>query len=109
MSSPKVGSNRGAIQVAFSLAALLEHIERSPGPINAHQYQKVVRGLKDALSGPIPDSALAELLRRYPSAVAVHEELHYQTHGLSCTLSQSHVSSEVLALQAVQRAASVRR
>lgn len=61
-SSPKVGSNSGAIQSTFSLARLLEHIEHSGRPINAHQYQMVGRGLKEALSQPFPDVALAALL-----------------------------------------------
>ena len=104
MSSPKVGSKSGAIQIAFSLAHLLEHIEHSGGPINAHQYQKVVRGLKAALSEPIPDAALAAILDKYPSAAEIHESLHYESTGLSRTSIESNVSSEVLALQALQQA-----
>lgn len=109
MSSPKVGSTSGSIQIAFSLAHLLEHIEHSGGPINAHQYQKVVRGLQAALSEPIPDAALAALLDKYPSAAEIHESLNYETSGLSRTPLESNVSSEVLALQALQRASTRRR
>ncbi len=109
MSSPKVGSNSGAIQVAFSLAHLLEHIEHSGGPINAHQHQKVVRGLKAALSEPMPDAALAALLEKYPSAAEIHESLNYETSGLSRTSIESNVSSEVLALQALQKDSISRR
>ena len=108
MSSPKVGSNSGSIQVAFSLAHLLEHIERSGGPINAHQYQKVVRGLQAALSEPIPEAALAALLDKYPSTAEIHESLNYETTGLSRASLECNVSSEVLALQALQQA-SIRR
>lgn len=109
MPSPKVGSNRGAVQVAFSLAHLLEHIEHSGGPISAHQYQKVALALKAALSDSLPEAAMATLLEKYPAAAEIHESMNYETAGLSRASLESNVSSEVLALRALQRASLRRR
>jgi hypothetical protein len=103
MSSPKVESFRGSVQIAFSLAHLLEHIELSGGPVSADQYQTVVSRLKDALSASIPDAALAAVLRTYPSAAEVYENLTYATSGLSLASLESNVSSEVLTAQVLER------
>ncbi|MFM9915299.1 MAG: hypothetical protein ACKVOX_05785 [Rhizobacter sp.] len=103
MSSPNVESIRGSVHTAFSLAHLLQHIECSGGPVNAEQYLKVVSRLKDALAGSLPDVALAAVLRTYPAAAEIHENLTYETAGLSRASLESNVSSEVLAAQVLDR------
>lgn len=103
MSSPKVDSVRGSVHTVFSLAHVLEHIERSGGRVNADQYQKVVSRLAEALSGSLPEVALAAVLRTYPSAAEVYENLTYAGSGLSRASLESNVSSEVLAMQALER------
>ena len=103
MSSPKVESIRGSVHTAFSLAHLLEHIERSGGPVNAEHYLTVVSRLKDALAGSLPDVALAAVLRTYPAAAEIHENMTFETSGLSRAPLENNISSEVLATQLLQR------
>ncbi len=103
MSSPKVESIRSSVHTAFSLAHLLDHIERSGGPVNAEHYLQVVSKLKDALAGSLPDVALAAVLRTYPSAAELHENLNYEMAGLARASLESNISSEVLAAQVLER------
>ncbi len=103
MSSPHVESIRASVHTAFSLAHVLEHIERSGGSVDAESYRNVVTRLKEALSGPLPDVALAAVLRTYPSAAELYENMTYETAGLSCSSVERNVSSEVLAAQAIER------
>ena len=103
MSSPKVESIRGLVHTAFSLAHLLEHIERSGGPVHPDQYQKVVARLKESLAGSLPESALAAVLSTYPSAAEIYENITYEHAGLSRAPLEINVSSEVLAVQLLER------
>lgn len=103
MSSPNVESIRATVHNAFSLAHLLDHIERTGGTVDADSYRKVVARLQEALSGDLPDAALTALLRTYPSAAEVYENMNYQTAGLARASLERNVSSEVLAAQAIER------
>jgi hypothetical protein len=103
MSSPKVESIRGSVHTAFSLAHLLERIERSGQPINADHYRTVVSKLKAALSDALPDVALTALLRTYPSAAEIHGNLNYEQAGFCHSWLESQVPSEVLAAHAMKR------
>jgi hypothetical protein len=103
MSSPDVEPVRGSVLNAFSLAHLLEHIERSGGSVDAESYRNVVFRLKEALSGSIPEVALTAVLRTYPSAAEIYENMTYETEGLSRSSIERNVSSEVLATQAIER------
>ncbi len=103
MSSPKVESIRSSVHTVFSLAHLLEHIERSGGPIDADQYQKVVAKLKDALAGTVPEVALAAVLRTYPSVAELHGNLNHEAAGLCRSWLHSNVPSEVIAAQLLRR------
>lgn len=97
MSSPNVESTRSSIHTAFSLAHLLENIDRSSAAIDAAQYRIVVARLQDALSQALPEAALTALLRTYPSAAELYENMHYATSGLSRSPLDRSVSSEALA------------
>jgi hypothetical protein len=103
MSSPRVESTRSSVHTAFSLAHLLESIDRSSAPIDAAQYRIVVARLQDALSQALPEAALTAVLNTYPSAAEVYENLHYETSGLSRSPLEQSVSSEVLATQWLAR------
>lgn len=103
MPSPKVESIRSSVHTVFSLAHLLEHIERSGGPIDADQYQKVVAQLKQALAGSVPEVALAAVLRTYPSAAEIHSNMSYETAGFRHSWLESDLPSEVLAAHALKR------
>ena len=103
MSSPKVESIRSSVHTAFSLAHLLENIDRSGAPIDAAQYRIVVARLQDALSQPLPEAALTALLNTYPSAAEVYENMHYDVAGLSRSPLERSVASESLARQVISR------
>ena len=103
MSSSPVESIRASVHTAFSLAHVLEHIERSGGSVDAERYRNVVSRLTVALSAPLPDVARAAVLRTYPSAAELYENMTYATAGLSRSPLESNVSSEVLAAQAIER------
>ena len=105
MSTPSVESPRGSAYSAFSLAHLLEQIERSPAPIHPDQYRLVVARLSAALQEPLPDVALIALLRTYPAAAELYENLHYELSGLSRSSLERNVSSEVLTTQCLARLA----
>lgn len=103
MSSPNVESTRSSVHTAFSLAHLLENIDRSGARVDAAQYQIVVSRLKAALSGTLPEPALAAVLGTYPSAAELYENMHYELSGLSRSPLEASVSSEVLASQLLAR------
>ncbi|MDL2336995.1 MAG: hypothetical protein QFE16_04050 [Pseudomonadota bacterium] len=103
MSLPNVESTRGSVHTAFSLAHLLEQIDRSGAPVDAAQYQMVVSRLKDALSEALPEAALTAVLRTYPSAAELYENMHYELSGLSRSPLENSVSSEVQAVQLLAR------
>lgn len=103
MSTPNIESTRGAVHTAFSLAHLLERIDRSSAPVDAVQYQVVVARLKAALSEALPDAALTAVLKAYPSAAELYENMNYPMSGLSRSPLESAVSSEVLAAQLLAR------
>jgi len=99
MSIPKVEAIRSSVHTAFSLAHLLERIDRSGSPVDAAQYQIVVSRLKDALAVKLPDSALAAVLNTYPSTAELYENMNYKVSGLSRSSLESAVSAELLAMQ----------
>ena len=103
MPSPPMESIRASVHTAFSLAHLLGRIERSGAAIDAESYRTVVARLQEALAGPLPDAALAAVLRSYPSAAEVFENMNYASAGLSCASLECKVSSEVLAAWLIQR------
>lgn len=103
MSTPNVESTRSSVHTAFSLAHLLESIDRSSAPVDATQYRIVVSRLKRALSGALPEAALTAVLATYPSAAELYENMHYAISGLSRSPLESSVSSEVLATQLLAR------
>ena len=104
MPSPDLESLRTSVHTAFSLAHLLERIERSGGAVDAQSYRNVVARLQEALSRPLPDAALAAVLRSYPSAAEVFENMNYAHAGLPCASLECKVASEVLAAQVLRRA-----
>jgi hypothetical protein len=62
-----------------------------------------VARLQQILSAPLPEAALAAVLRSYPSAAEVFENLNYAHAGLSCASLECRVLSEVLAARLIQR------
>jgi len=91
------------LETVIALARVLEHVERSPVPVDAHQYQVLVARLKGALSEDLPEPALNAILGALPAAAEVYENLHYQRSGLSRSPLERSVSSEKLAAQLLSR------
>jgi hypothetical protein len=105
MSAPKLDTVRSRIESALALAGLLERVERGPSNIGADRYRTLVRQLQAALQRELPDEALQAVLGAYPAAAEVYENLHYAQSGLSRSSLERSVSSEMLASQALARAA----
>lgn len=91
------------IETAIALARVLEHVERSPGRLDADQYQMLVARLKAALSEELPEPALEAILGALPAAAEVYENMHYEFSGLSRSPLERSVSSEKLATQLLGR------
>jgi hypothetical protein len=89
----------------IALARLLERVENSAVAVGADQYRALVRQLAAALSQEIPDDALQAVLGAYPAAAELYENMHYAQSGLSRSPLERSVDSEMLASQALARAA----
>ena len=98
-------SIKSTLQAVIVLAGILEHMERSNAPIDAHQYQAVVARLKEALSMNLPDDTLQAILNAHPAAADVYENMHYKLSGLSRSSLDQSISTETLAAQAIARIA----
>ncbi|MFM9917218.1 MAG: hypothetical protein ACKVOX_15530 [Rhizobacter sp.] len=102
-SSTNIESTRSLVHTAFSLAHLLETIDRSGAPVDAGQYRIVVARLQEALSKQMPEAALTAMLETYPSAGEVYENMHYAISGLSRSPLERSAASEELARQVLAR------
>jgi hypothetical protein len=91
------------LETVIALARVLEHVERSPVQVDAHQYQLLVARLKAALSEDLPAPALDAVLSALPAAAEVYENMHYQISGLSRSSLERSVSSERLATELLAR------
>lgn len=91
------------LETAIALARVLEHVERSPGRLDADQYQMLVARLKAALSEDLPAPALEAVLGALPAAAEIYENMHYRISGLSRSPLERSVSSEKLATQLLAR------
>ncbi|MDO9313265.1 MAG: hypothetical protein Q7T97_01805 [Burkholderiaceae bacterium] len=103
MSSTNIESTRSLVHTAFSLAHLLETIDRSGAPIDAAQYRIVVTRLQEALSKSLPEAALTAMLQTYPSAGEVYENMHYGMSGLSRSPLERSAASEEITRQVLAR------
>ena len=85
MPMPAVVSIRESVHTAFWLAHLLESMEQRGAKVDAQGYQDTVTRLQKSLLGPLPEAALVAVLRSYPSAAQVFENLLFAREGLWCT------------------------
>ena len=93
------------LESVIALARVLQRVETSPVAISADQYQALVRQLQIALAQDLPHDALQSVLGAYPAAGELYENLHYAQSGLSRSSLERSVGSEMLASQAIARAA----
>ena len=105
MTAPQLETLRNRLETVIALARLLERVENSSVAVGADQYRALVRQLTAALSQEIPDDALHAVLGAYPAAAELYENLHYAQSGLSRSPLERSVGSEMLASQALARAA----
>ena len=106
MASPRLDSSvKTRIETVVALAGLLERVERNGVAVGADQYRSLVRQLGTALSQELPDDALQAVLGASPAAAEVYENLHYAQSGLSRAPLERSVGSEMLAAEALARAA----
>lgn len=98
-------SLKNRLETVIALARLLERVEGSGKAFGAAQYRALVRQLGIALSQEMPDDALQAVLGAHPAAAEVYENLHYAESGLSRSSLERSVGSELLASQAIARAA----
>ncbi len=105
---PVVGAGesiQSRLETLIALARLLDRIEHSGPGVGADQYRTVVERLKSALGAQIPAPALEAILSAHPGAAEVYENLHYDVSGLSRHALERSVASEMLAAQAIAKAA----
>ena len=98
-------SLQSRLETTIALARLLERVETSSVPVGADQYRELIRQLKLALLAPIPEPALDAILAAHPSTSELYENLHYDRSGLSRAPLERSVATEMLAQQALRRAA----
>jgi hypothetical protein len=96
---------KSRLENVIALARLLDRVDNTPTPISADQYQALVRQLKHALAQEMPFDALQAVLGAHPSAAELYENAHYAQSGLSRSPLERSVGSEMLATQAIARAA----
>ncbi len=96
---------RTKLETVVALAQLLECVETGMASASADGYRRLVLRLQAALSEDIPAEALQAILSAYPATGQLFENLHYGYSGLSRAPLQQSVSSELLAKQALARAA----
>lgn len=96
---------KSRLENVIALARLLDRVEASAVKINANQYQVLVHKLKVALAQELPHDALQAVLGAHPAAAELYENQHYAESGLSRSSLERSVGSEMLASQAIARAA----
>lgn len=89
-------------RTAAVLAQLLERLDASRLPVDAHQYRTVVARLSDMLSDDSVD--WQPLLAESPAAAALYENLHYADAGLCRSPLDAAMNAEMLARKAIDMA-----
>jgi hypothetical protein len=105
MNTPQLDILRSRLEAVIALARLLERVEARGVTVGAEQYRVLVRQLGVALAQEIPDDALRAVLGAHPAAAEVYENMHYAQSGLSRSSLERSIGSEMLASQAIARAA----
>lgn len=93
------------LRAVFTLAHLLERLERSPEPVGADQYRAVAGKLAHELEQVRMDDALETLLRAFPAASEIYENLNYQHAGLCRAPLNDSLNAELQAKEAISKAA----
>lgn len=94
-------------QTAVIVAHLLERLDASHKPVDAHQYRMVAQRLAQIMRDK-PDAGWEPLLLRSPAAATVYENLHYADAGLCRSPLQASADAELAAHQAIKAASQPR-
>jgi hypothetical protein len=105
MNASKLESVRSHIETVVALARLLERVDAKPAAIGAEQYRALARQLGQLLEDELPDNVLQAVLGSYPATAELYENVHYAQSGLSRSPLERSIASELLATQALARAA----
>lgn len=93
------------LRVLVTLAQLLERLEVGVRASSADQYQSVVRHLVEELGRLEGDAALDQVLRMFPAASELYENLRYEQAGLCRSPLERSLDSELQARTAIERIA----
>jgi hypothetical protein len=91
------------LQPLASLAMLLERLERQPRQASAEQYRRVAGELKAQLANAPDDPALDRILRLFPAAAELYENLRYEHAGLCLSHLDAAVPAEQQAHAVIAR------
>ena len=105
MTTPQLEPLQTRLETVIALSRLLQRVDARGLSIGAEQYRTLVRQLQATLATPLPGPALEAILGAHPSAAEVYENLHYDVSGLSRSPLERSVETELLAAQAIERAA----
>ena len=101
----KLESLQTRLETLIALARLFERADNAPVSVGADAYQALVAQLKQAVSNDVPGPALKAVLEAFPATAELYENLHYVESGLSRSPLDRSVATEMLASQALHRAA----
>lgn len=106
MASPRLDARLTQLETLVSLAQLLERVEPNVTSVGADQYMSLVRQVQRALAAAdLPADAVPAVLAAFPATATIYENLHYEHAGLSRSLLELSIASEMIASQALARAA----
>lgn len=105
MATPHGESVQSRLETLIALSRLLDRIEASGRGIGADQYLLVVRQLQAALRAGVPEPAMEAILSAHHGAAELYENMNYERSGLSRSPLERSVSTELVAAQAIARAA----
>lgn len=89
--------------VLVTLAHLLERLERSGSSVDAGQYRLVASHLAQALATEAPGERLHAVLRTFPAAAELYENINYQYAGLCRSPLQTALDAEAKAVELIRR------
>ncbi len=98
------GPARHDFKAAVSLAALLQRVDAQPQVVGAAQYRQLVLQLGQLLDSLPPGDSLQKLLRSFPAAAVVYENLQYGLAGLCRSPLDQSMASEEMARVAIAKA-----
>lgn len=91
--------------VVVALAKLFQKLEAAPEAVAPSQYRAVAERLAQALREAPAGEALDALLRAFPAAAELYENVQYAHAGLCRQPLEAALNAELLAREAIARSA----